>query len=98
MNELSFEQVENWMSFLNTCKHTAESKKNSLLQLAFRRDMKPDAEMIDLYDNQIRCADELKRFIYVMRRFLRKANKNADKEDKQDFSDDDIGEQENETV
>lgn len=98
MDEMPFDQIDNWMSFLNTCKHTAESKKNSLLQLAFRRDMKPDAELIDFYSNQIRCADELKRFIYMATRYLRKLERNADKEETQDFSEDDTGEQENETI
>ena len=77
--EITFEQIEKWISFLNTSKKTAESKKNSILQLAFRRDMKPDKDMIDFYDSQIKCSEELLDVSYNIKRYLRKIERNENK-------------------
>ena len=77
--EITFEQIEKWISFLNTSKKTAESKKNSILQLAFRRDMKPDKDIIDFYDSQIKCSEELLDVSYNIKRYLRKIERNENK-------------------
>ena len=85
--ELTLDQVEKWISFLNMRRKTAESKKNSELQLAFRRDMKPDERVIKSCDDEIKCCEELTDLAYVVKRYLQKAERqNEEKQHEKEYS------------
>lgn len=71
IENISYDQIENWITFLNGCRRNDESKRNRLLNEAFSRDMKPDKELCDLYTGNIDCANELIDFVYEIRRCLR---------------------------
>ena len=86
ISELKIEQVENWISFLKLRKKTAESKKNSELQLAFRRDMKPDERAIQSFDNEIKCCIELTDLAYIVKRYLQKAERQEEKQHEKEYS------------
>ncbi len=90
MKNVSLEQVGKWITFLKDSRRNAESQRNHLLNEAFRRDMKPDEELFDLYNERIECADELMDLVCEFRRYLRrKEREEKENEMSENYSEDD---------
>lgn len=94
MKNASFEQIENWITFLKDSRRNAESQRNHLLNEAFRRDMKADERLTARYNNNIECADELMDLVCEFRRYLRR----KEREEKEDEMIKDLEVEENDYV
>lgn len=92
MKSVSFEQIENWITFLKDSRRNAESQRNHLMNEAFRRNMKADERLTARINNNIECADELLDLVCEFRRYLRrKEREEKENEMSEDFSEDDTG-------
>ena len=88
MKSVSFEQIENWITFLKDSRRNAESQRNHLMNEAFRRDMKADERLTARYNNSIECADELMDLVCEFRRYLRRKER-EENEMSEDYAEDD---------
>lgn len=92
MKSVSFEQIENWITFLKDSRRNAESQRNHLMNEAFRRDMKADERLTARINNNIECANELMDLVCEFRRYLRrKEREEKENEMSEDYSENDKG-------